>query len=105
MIASLNGLLQRLSHSMNQERRFTADAAHELRTPLAAIKVQAEVALAAQDRPQRDQALHGIIEGINRTSRLSAQLLMLTRLDHLAPESQQIRPGSRQEPARVCREA
>lgn len=89
LIASLNGLLQRLSHSMNQERRFTADAAHELRTPLAAIKVQAEVALAAQDRPQRDQALHGIIEGINRTSRLSAQLLMLTRLDHLAPESQQ----------------
>ncbi len=89
LVASLNGLLQRLSHSMAQERRFTADAAHELRTPLAAIKVQAEVALAAQDRQQRDQALHGIIEGINRTTRLSEQLLMLARLDHLAPESQQ----------------
>ncbi|WP_025918119.1 ATP-binding protein [Herminiimonas sp. CN] len=89
LIASLNGLLQRLSHSMDQERRFTADAAHELRTPLAAIKVQAEVALAAQDRQQQGQALHGIIEGINRTTRLSEQLLMLARLDHLAPESQQ----------------
>ena len=89
LVASLNGLLQRLSHSMDQERRFTADAAHELRTPLAAIKVQAEVALAAQDRQQQDQALHGIIEGINRTTRLSEQLLMLARLDHLAPESQQ----------------
>lgn len=89
LVASLNGLLQRLAHSMTQERRFTADAAHELRTPLAAIKVQAEVALAAQDRQQRDQALHGIIEGINRTTRLSEQLLMLARLDHLAPESQQ----------------
>ncbi|NMM38136.1 MAG: HAMP domain-containing protein [Glaciimonas sp.] len=89
LIVSLNGLLERLSHSMDQERRFTADAAHELRTPLAAIKVQAEVALAAQDRQQQDQALHGIIEGINRTTRLSAQLLMLARLDHLAPETQQ----------------
>lgn len=89
LVASLNGLLQRLAHSMTQERRFTADAAHELRTPLAAIKVQAEVALAAQDRQQRDQALHGIIEGIKRTTRLSEQLLMLARLDHLAPESQQ----------------
>ncbi|MEO8598615.1 MAG: ATP-binding protein, partial [bacterium] len=88
LVASLNGLLQRLSHSMDQERRFTADAAHELRTPLAAIKVQAEVALAAQDKQQQDQALHGIIEGINRTTRLSAQLLMLARLDHLTPESQ-----------------
>jgi two-component system sensor histidine kinase QseC len=89
LVASLNGLLQRLAHSMDQERRFTADAAHELRTPLAAIKVQAEVALAAQDRQQQDQALHGIIEGINRTTRLSEQLLMLARLDHLTPESQQ----------------
>lgn len=89
LITSLNDLLQRLSHSMDQERRFTADAAHELRTPLAAIKVQAEVALAAQDKPQQDQALHGIIEGINRTTRLSEQLLMLARLDHLTPESQQ----------------
>ena len=89
LVASLNGLLQRLAHSMTQERRFTADAAHELRTPLAAIKVQAEVALAAQNRQQREQALHGIIEGINRTTRLSEQLLMLARLDHLTPESQQ----------------
>ncbi|MEO6352244.1 MAG: ATP-binding protein [Burkholderiaceae bacterium] len=89
LIASLNDLLRRLSHSLDQERRFTADAAHELRTPLAAIKVQAEVALAAQDKPQQDQALHGIIEGINRTTRLSEQLLLLARLDHLTPESQQ----------------
>jgi two-component system sensor histidine kinase QseC len=100
LVVSLNALLQRLSHSMDQERRFTADAAHELRTPLAAIKVQAEVALAAQQRPQRDQALHGIIEGINRTTRLSTQLLMLARLDHLTPESQQ--PVDLAELARQC---
>lgn len=90
LIASLNDLLQRLTESMDKERRFTADAAHELRTPLAAIKVQAEVALAAQDPAQHDQALHGIIEGINRTTRLSEQLLLLARLDHLAPESQHV---------------
>ncbi|MDO8177038.1 MAG: ATP-binding protein [Undibacterium sp.] len=89
VVTSLNDLLQRLSHSMDQERRFTADAAHELRTPLAAIQVQAEVALAAQDRQQQDQAMRGIIEGIKHTTRLSEQLLMLARLDHVKPESQQ----------------
>jgi two-component system sensor histidine kinase QseC len=89
VVTSLNGLLQRLSLSMEQERRFTADAAHELRTPLAAIQVQAEVALAAQDRQQQDQAMRGIIEGVKHTTRLSEQLLMLARLDHVKPESQQ----------------
>lgn len=89
VVTSLNALLQRLSHSLDQERRFTADAAHELRTPLAAIKVQAEVALAAQDRQQQDQAMRGIIAGVKHATRLSGQLLMLARLDHVNPESQQ----------------
>lgn len=89
LIHSLNELLQRLANSLDKERRFTADAAHELRTPLAAIKIQAEVALAAQDTEQHDQALHGIVAGINRTTRLSEQLLMLARLDHHSLETQQ----------------
>lgn len=82
IIIALNDLLVRLSKSIEQERRFTADASHELRTPLAAIKIQAEVALAAQDKYQQDQALRGIIEGVNRTARLSEQLLLLARLDY-----------------------
>ncbi|HZW13963.1 MAG TPA: ATP-binding protein [Noviherbaspirillum sp.] len=79
---SLNKLLQRLSESIDRERSFTADAAHELRTPLAAIKVQAEVALAAENEDQRRHAIAQVIAGVHRTTHLAQQLLLLARLDH-----------------------
>lgn len=79
---SLNNLLARLSQSIDRERSFTADAAHELRTPLAAIKVQAEVALAAQEERQRTEAIQQVIAGVHRTTHLVQQLLLLARLDH-----------------------
>lgn len=81
LVDSLNDLLQRLSHSIDKERRFTADAAHELRTPLAAIKVQAQVALGAENPGKRRGALLQIVEGVNRTTHLVQQLLTLARLD------------------------
>lgn len=80
---SLNKLLQRLSESIDRERSFTADAAHELRTPLAAIKVQAEVALAAENDEQRRHAITQVIAGVHRTAHLAQQLLLLARLDHV----------------------
>lgn len=80
---SLNKLLQRLSESIDRERSFTADAAHELRTPLAAIKVQAEVALAAENDEQRRHAIAQVIAGVHRTAHLAQQLLLLARLDHV----------------------
>jgi two-component system, OmpR family, sensor histidine kinase QseC len=80
---SLNNLLERLSDSIDRERSFTADAAHELRTPLAAIQVQAEVALAAEDDEQRRHAIRQVIAGVHRTTHLSQQLLLLARLDHV----------------------
>jgi two-component system, OmpR family, sensor histidine kinase QseC len=86
---ALNQLLQRLAHSIDKERSFTADAAHELRTPLAAIKVQAEVALAAQDEASRHHAIGQVIAGVNRTTHLARQLLLLARLDHLEPAARQ----------------
>jgi two-component system sensor histidine kinase QseC len=79
---SLNKLLARLSESIDRERSFTADAAHELRTPLAAIQVQAEVALAATEGEQRRRAIEQVIAGVHRTTRLVQQLLLLARLDH-----------------------
>ena len=82
LIDSLNRLLQKLAASLDKERRFTADAAHELRTPLAAIKVQAEVALAAQDPGQRRTAVRNIVAGVDRTTHLVEQLLLLARIDH-----------------------
>lgn len=86
---SLNNLLQRLSESIDRERSFTADAAHELRTPLAAIKVQAEVALAADSEEQRRHALAQVIAGVQRTVHLAQQLLLLARLDHAGATSMQ----------------
>jgi two-component system sensor histidine kinase QseC len=86
---ALNHLLQRLAHSIDKERSFTADAAHELRTPLAAIKVQAEVALAAPDDAGRRHAIGQVIAGVNRTTHLAQQLLLLARLDHLETAARQ----------------
>lgn len=100
LIDSLNDLLRRLSQSIDKERRFTADAAHELRTPLSAIKVQAEVALAAEEQAEQRYALAQIIEGVNRTAHLVQQLLLLARLDH--PDSGSARQVDLGELAAQC---
>ncbi len=81
LIAALNALFDRLRVSLEQERRFTADAAHELRTPLAAVKTQAQVALGARDEAERGRALANVVAGTDRASRLVEQLLVLARLD------------------------
>lgn len=81
LIGALNALFERLRASLEQERRFTADAAHELRTPLAAVKTQAQVAMGARDDAERDRALANVVTGTDRASRLVEQLLTLARLD------------------------
>jgi two-component system sensor histidine kinase QseC len=81
LVDALNRLLGRLSHTLENERRFTADAAHELRTPLTAIKIQAEVAQRAQEPQRRARALEQITQGIDRTTHLVEQLLTLARAD------------------------
>lgn len=85
LILSLNALLERLGRSLDAERRFTADAAHELRTPLAAIRAQAQVALASLDPAERQHALDGIIAGADRATRLAVQLLTLARAERETP--------------------
>lgn len=85
LVEALNQLFDRTEAFMQRERRFTSDAAHELRSPLAALKVQAEVAqLAENDVQVRDRALFHLHQGIDRTSRVVEQLLTLSRLDSLA---------------------
>ncbi|MEW6591785.1 MAG: ATP-binding protein [Pseudomonadota bacterium] len=78
---ALNALIQRVAETLDNERRFTADAAHELRTPLAALKVQAQVALRAQDDAGRQHALTQVIAGVDRMTHLVEQLLTLARVD------------------------
>lgn len=81
LTAALNELFRRLDRAFARERRFTADAAHELRTPLAGLKTQAQVALGADDPAGREHALRQILRGVDRASHLVQQLLTLARLE------------------------
>lgn len=82
MVQALNGLFERIELMVMSERRFTADAAHELRTPIAAIRAQAQVAMGAvDDVAQRDHALQATLAGCDRATRLVEQLLTLARLE------------------------
>ncbi len=81
LVERLNTLFARVTRSLDHERRFTADAAHELRTPLAAIRAQAQVALGATDADARAAVLQKVIAGCDRAARLVEQLLTLARLD------------------------
>lgn len=84
MLEAINGLFERVDKTLEAERRFTADAAHELRTPLAALLAQLQVAQGARDEPERLQSLARMDEGLHRAARLVEQMLQLARLD---PES------------------
>lgn len=87
LVESLNALLARLRDALHNERRFTADAAHELRTPLAALRTQAQVALRAGDAASRQHALERIVEGADRATHLVDQLLTLARCDAAQPDA------------------
>ncbi|RIL06667.1 MAG: two-component sensor histidine kinase [Proteobacteria bacterium] len=84
LVDRLNELFARIGASLERERAFTADAAHELRTPIAAVRAQAEVARAAGDDAERRRALDHVIAGCDRAARLTDQLLTLARLEQSA---------------------
>lgn len=81
MVDALNNLFERIGALLESERRFTADAAHELRTPIAAIRTQAQVALGETDDALRRHALQRTLEGCDRAARLVEQLLTLSRME------------------------
>jgi two-component system sensor histidine kinase QseC len=85
LVDELNHLFLQLQHALDREQRFAADAAHELRTPLAAIKTQAQVALKIAVSPEQIHILHNVINGVDRCAHIVRQLLTLSRL---APGSQ-----------------
>ena len=89
LVTMLNSLFADIIRALENERRFTADAAHELRTPLAALKAQAQVALASVDHAERQRALTQILVGCDRATHLVAQLLTLARLDADTPHPMQ----------------
>lgn len=82
VVQALNGLFERIATQREHERRFTADAAHELRTPIAALRAQAEVAQGAEERPaERRRALQAVLRACDRAAHLVDQMLTLARLD------------------------
>ena len=81
LVDAFNGLLSRLGDALSAQQRFIADAAHQLRTPLAALKVQLERTLREHDPALREQALQQLVESVDRTARLSNQLLLLARAE------------------------
>ncbi|HBT59155.1 MAG TPA: two-component sensor histidine kinase, partial [Pseudomonas sp.] len=78
--AALNRMLEQLHQLLAREQRFIADAAHELRTPLAVLKIHAENAMQANEPAERDQALQHLRRGVERATRLISQMLTLARL-------------------------
>ena len=104
MLDALNQLLGRVGQTLEAERRFTADAAHELRTPLAALRAQAQVALQARDNEERERSLGQLRIGLERASHLVDQMLQLARLDpeHGLPSPQALDLGALLE--EVCAE-
>lgn len=86
LIEQLNQLLARVNESLENTRRFTADAAHELRTPLAAIRAQTQVALASAQPEEHLRALQQVLRACDLSTHVIEQLLTLARLDsHAAP--------------------
>jgi two-component system, OmpR family, sensor histidine kinase TctE len=86
---TINALLQRLGSTLITQQRFIENAAHQLRTPLAGLKIQAERALSADNPETMRLALGHIKNAINRVAHLNTQLLVLARsesISHSAPE-------------------
>lgn len=84
LAGAINGLLAAVQHNVEAQKRFIGDAAHQLRTPLAGLKSQTELALTATQDPELCKRLQYVHESATRSTRLVGQLLTLARAE---PES------------------
>ncbi len=85
LVSALNALLQRLGRSLDTQRAFVSEAAHELRSPLTALKLQLRLLTRAGDEASRTEAITSLSAGIDRAARLVEQLLALARSEPGAP--------------------
>jgi two-component system sensor histidine kinase QseC len=92
LVSAVNTLLSKLGASFERERQFTDNAAHELRTPLSVLKIQAQIAKRSTNDTERNEALSSLLEGVDRSSRLIDQLLLLARLENDCTPLVQVAP-------------
>ncbi len=86
LVTAMNELLGRLSSNIAAQQRFVADAAHQLKTPLAALRLQADLAMKSANSPETEANLRNIVAGTTRATRLINQLLLMASAenqDHL----------------------
>lgn len=81
LAATFNAMLERLQHAFEHERQFTSDAAHELRTPINAMRIQGEYALTQESGEEKDEAIVRMLEKNEEMHALVSQLLMIARMD------------------------
>lgn len=101
VIDELNKLFNRLKEGFEREKRFAADAAHEMRTPLAALKAQAQVALNTNDLDEKNVALQKLIASVNRSTHIVQQLLTMSKL---VPEASTINDSDNVHLGKITRE-
>ncbi|WUS37481.1 ATP-binding protein [Kitasatospora sp. NBC_01250] len=85
LAVTMNSTLDRLESSGQRQRQFIADASHELRSPIAVLRTQLEVALAVPDPALRPELISGALEDTDRLQQLAADLLLLARIDAAEP--------------------
>lgn len=88
VIDAINDLMQRMAEGLEKEKHFSNYAAHELRTPLAALKTQVQVALRSHDRTQQQELFAETLHGIDRMSHLVDQLLTFVRVQKQEPATE-----------------
>lgn len=87
MVDSINDLMERVTDAMRVEKNFTSYAAHEMRTPIAALKTQAQVILRTKEPQKQKELTHALLETVDRTQRIIEQLLTYARVQHDAAEA------------------
>jgi len=92
LLSAINDLMARLDEILRYQRRFIADAAHQLRTPVAGLKAHIELALREEDPAQARQSIAHLYTGVERMSRLVAQLLSLARNEPTTVKQLQLAP-------------
>ena len=92
LVRSLNDMLARLSQSIHSQKRFIADAAHQMKTPLAGMRMQSELAMRQTSREEIQRSLEQLSKSSESATRLVNQLLALARAENDSPQTTSLQP-------------